>query len=119
MIANNNMDRLHTNVLLKTMGYGFVWPILFYGLLYKFIERPAEIMFFLGALISLPIAFIFDVDGYTLMQLCALPGSIIIFSPLLFFIKKRKEYKIIYIICSLYSFLSSVVGATIILGKFY
>ena len=108
-----------TNVFVKTVCCGFVWPFLFFVSLYKFVEHPQEMLYFFGGLISLAVTFILDLDGYGLIKLCALPGIIIIFFPYLFFLAKHSEYKIIYICCSLFSFLSSIEGAIIILGKYY
>ncbi len=113
------MDANHKNVFVKTVCCGLVWPFLFSVSLHKFVEYPQEMLYFFGGLTSLPVAFIFDFDGYGLIKLCALPGIIIIFFPYLFFLAKHSEYKFIYICCSLFSFLSSVIGAIIILGKYY
>ena len=113
------MDTKHKNVFLKTVCCGLVWPFLFSVLCYKFIEHPQEMLYFFGGIISIPVAFMFDLDGYGLIKLCALPGIIIIFFPYLFFLAKHSERKIIYVCCFLFSFLSSIVGTIIILGKYY
>jgi len=113
------MDTNYKNVFIKTVCCGLVWPFLFSVSLYKFVEHPQEMLYFFGGLISLPVAFMFGLDGYGLIKLCALPGIIIIFFPYLFFLAKHSEYKAIYICCSLFSFLSSIIGAIIIIGKYY
>lgn len=80
---------------------------------------PKDYLFLFGALPSLFLWLVFDIEGVNVIAYCAPFSLIIYFLPNIIFYLKGIEKKTIYIFVSLYFFTSSALGSLIVMGQYY
>ena len=83
------------------------------------VASPKEYVYLFGALPSVPLGLVFGIEGVNTFVYYA-PFSLIIFLiPNVVFYLKGTVRKTIYLLVSLYFFMSSAFGALIVLGQYY
>lgn len=104
--------------LAKNILYCVFWPFLFSLLLYEYFVEPVDIIYVVGSIPNVIIVILVDRESAFLSIISCIISVSLMLMPYVIYLVKKKEISLVYTFSSIYSLVSCLLGALIILGRY-
>ena len=108
--------KINIKIIIRTIKYSIAWPLILVLFLLSISAPPSNYAFLFGALPSLVLFLLFDIDGFAFIMKCSVISIIVLFIPNLIYLVTGNDKRIANIIVSIYFLISSLIGGFLALG---